>query len=156
MSSQVAKKQKQAVEPLMVKVGICGGVADVDSWTASETARTGGFERLLASTSGAPQLRSRVAHLACIMQTITTKDYFRPSSNMILVWGVPKCKVKPQLDWTTGKTKPGQRMLAVQFKVRPFCWSPPCSSFLEALQQCSPPCPCTPVIGPRVACTDGG
>jgi hypothetical protein len=54
-------------------------------------------------------------------QTITIRDYFRPSSsNMMLVWGAQRSKVKPQLDWAKGTTKTSYRVLGVQLKAR---WS---------------------------------
>eukprot|EP00983_Pelagomonas_calceolata_P067941 1149687-Pelagomonas_calceolata.AAC.5 len=46
------------------------------------------------------------------------RDYRSAPPNTMVLWGVPKSKVKPHIDWAVATTKPTYRMVPVQFKAR--------------------------------------
>ncbi|KAF5843659.1 hypothetical protein DUNSADRAFT_10833 [Dunaliella salina] len=61
-----------------------------------------------------------------LLKKIMHRDYC-PSPNTLVMWGVPKSKVKPHIDWTNGTTRPAYRMVPVQFQ----CHRPKSKSTLD-------------------------
>uniref|UniRef100_A0A7S3QMY0 Zinc finger PHD-type domain-containing protein n=1 Tax=Dunaliella tertiolecta TaxID=3047 RepID=A0A7S3QMY0_DUNTE len=53
-----------------------------------------------------------------LSKTIMHRDYRSAPPNTMVLWGVPKSKVKPHIDWAVATTKPTYRMVPVQFKCR--------------------------------------